>query len=235
MQDLIAKAAPDWWFLAGENRCLWGIDSWGREGPKNWKLNPFKPNSLSAAFSLLSKGISLLRSVLSIRVFYWNSNFELAVAREMGEEWAATFPSLGRVSAFPKLLSAVGRRNGAQVLAESSPNMRCPGLWRLCPEAISSVICSIANRPFQVPSEQEYMDPLTSPQRSSALALSCGESCRRRNARARTLWLCMAAPTAALLPVGETFTHTSGIWAQCEQPCKVNTSTYNFYLPKSLL
>lgn len=43
----------------------------------------------------------------------------------MGEEWAVTLPSLGTVSAFPKLLSAVGHKNGAQVLAE---NERAPVL-----------------------------------------------------------------------------------------------------------
>lgn len=79
----------------------------------------------------------------------------------MGEEWAVTFPSLGTVSVFPKLLLAGGHRNGAQVLAESSPNIRSQELWRLCPEAIRSVIYSTANSSFQVSSEQECMDPLT--------------------------------------------------------------------------
>lgn len=95
--------------------------------------------------------------------------------------------------------------------------------------------CSLANRPFQV----VFRAGIHGPVNVSAVILSPSSyhvvSCRRRDARARPVWLCIAALTAAFLPVGEPFTRTSGIWAHWEQPCKVNTSTYNFYFPKSLL
>lgn len=41
-----AKATPDWGFSAGESRHTWGIDTWGGEGPKNWKLEQLKPFKL---------------------------------------------------------------------------------------------------------------------------------------------------------------------------------------------
>lgn len=102
----------------------------------------------------------------------------------MGEERQLPSLPLEQCQHSQKLLSAGSQENGAQVLGKSRPSIRCQVLWRTCPEAISSVISSSPNRPFQVSPVRECMDSLTySPVILSPSAIMW-VSCRCRNARA---------------------------------------------------
>lgn len=154
----------------------------------------------------------------------------------MGEEGKLPFLPLEQCQHFQKLLSAGSQGNGAQVLGNSRPSTRCQVLWRICPEAIGSVISSSPDRSFGVFPGQECMDLLTYLSVILSPSAIMWVSCRCRNARASAQFHCASRhwqlafflwlkPSPTLL----------GIWAQCVRPCKVNMSTQNFYFPKSLL